>query len=614
MKRLLARLNGLAAVALWVGNAVSADIRPLALHPANPHYFEFRGRPAILIGSGEHYGAVLNREFDYSTYLNELRARRLNHTRLFSGTYREVPGSFNITDNTLAPRPEYFLSPWARSSVSGEFTGGNKFDLTRWDTAYFERLKSFIRLAGQYGIVVELSLFCPLYDEALWQVSPMNATNNINGIGNCPRNEVFALKHPNLLAAQQAVVRKFVAELNGFDNLYYEVCNEPWMGGVTTEWQNEIIATIVAAQAALPNQHLIGLNPQGLNLRNPHPAVSIFNYHHSDSAEPVLRNYELNKVIGDNETGFRGSSNFVYRSEAWDCLLAGGALFSHLDYSFSTRHPAGTLREYTSPGGGNAELRSQFRVLKEFIHGFDFLRMKPEFGLVAAMDPPGAVVVQALAEKGRAYALYARRRTEVDRVTVRWKGSLTSRQSGRFNLYTISRDAVRLWLNDQLLIENTRRSELTESRGEVELQAGVPAKIRLEYYETGSNSVAKLLWSGPGVEKTVIPAASLKSAGSSGPGLTGEYFEERRMRQLAMTRVDPVIDFEWAADGPFPPVAAGSSVHLTLNLEPGRYQVDWIDPITGKRIRRERINASSNAVTFTSPPLNEDVAMKITRR
>ncbi len=38
---------------------------PLSLHPENPHYFLFRGKPTVLIGSTEHYGAVLNKDFDY---------------------------------------------------------------------------------------------------------------------------------------------------------------------------------------------------------------------------------------------------------------------------------------------------------------------------------------------------------------------------------------------------------------------------------------------------------------------------------------------------------------------------------------------------------------------
>ena len=99
--------------------------RPLSLLPANPHYFLFRGKPTVLITSGEHYGAVLNRDFDYVRYLDELQANGLNHTRTFAGTYREVAGSFGITDNTLAPLPNRYSCPWARSSTPGYFDGGN---------------------------------------------------------------------------------------------------------------------------------------------------------------------------------------------------------------------------------------------------------------------------------------------------------------------------------------------------------------------------------------------------------------------------------------------------------------------------------------------------------
>jgi hypothetical protein len=39
--------------------------QPISLHPQNPHYFLFKGKPTILITSAEHYGAVLNADFDY---------------------------------------------------------------------------------------------------------------------------------------------------------------------------------------------------------------------------------------------------------------------------------------------------------------------------------------------------------------------------------------------------------------------------------------------------------------------------------------------------------------------------------------------------------------------
>ena len=64
------------------------------------------------------------------------------------------------------------------------------------DADYFRRLKEFVAEPGKRGIVVEYVLFCPFYDERLWAVSPMNAANNVNGVGRLPRTEVYTLKHP----------------------------------------------------------------------------------------------------------------------------------------------------------------------------------------------------------------------------------------------------------------------------------------------------------------------------------------------------------------------------------------------------------------------------------
>ena len=224
--------------------APAEGAEPIALHPENPRYFIFRGVPAFLITSGEHYGAVLNRDFDYAPYLDELAARRFNLTRLFSGTYREVPGSFQIASNTLAPTAGRYLAPWARSNVSGAADGGNKFDLTSWDTAYFDRLRHFVAAAGHRGIVVEFVLFCPFYEEDLWRINPMNGQNNINGLGGMPRTEVFTLRHPAMVATHESLVRKLVTELRRFDNVYYEICNEPYFGGVTLDWQRRIASVI----------------------------------------------------------------------------------------------------------------------------------------------------------------------------------------------------------------------------------------------------------------------------------------------------------------------------------------------------------------------------------
>ncbi|HTU92455.1 MAG TPA: cellulase family glycosylhydrolase [Gemmataceae bacterium] len=398
--------------------ALAAD-KPIALHPDNPHYFLLRGKPAVLVTSGEHYGAVLNRDFDYVSYLNELQTRKFNLTRTFSGVYREVPGSFGIVDNTLAPAQGRYLCPWARSDTPGGGDGGNKFDLTKWDADYFARLKDFVAEAGKRGIVVELSLFCTIYDDKLWAVNPMNAANNVQGDGKVGRLDVYALKDKALTAAQETLVRKLAAELKDCDNLYYEVCNEPYFGGVTRQWTDRIIAVLRDAEKSFPAPHLIAQNIANgsQKIEKPNPHVSIFNFHYATPPDSVAVNARLRKVIGDDETGFRGTSDLPYRTEAWDFLLAGGGVYSNLDYSFSCKHPGGTAKVTTSPGGGGPRLRKQLQFLKEFMDGLDFVSMRPDNsvikgGFITAPltgNPPQAkATARALVAPGRSYAIYVR--------------------------------------------------------------------------------------------------------------------------------------------------------------------------------------------------------------
>ena len=387
--------------------------RPLALHPDNPHYFLFRGKPTILVTSGEHYGAVLNADFDYVQYLDTLQASGLNLTRTFTGgTYVEPPGAFKIKDNTLAPANGRYLPPWARSDQPGYAGGGNKFDLARWNDDYFRRLKDFVAQAGERGVIVEVNLFCPFYEEAQWRLSPLQPSNNVNGMGsNVARTDVYTLdKSGSLLNLQEKLVRKVVAELREFDNIYYEICNEPYFGGVTLAWQHHIADVLVDAEKALPNHHLISQNVANgsIKVEKPHPAVSIFNFHYAAPPDTVQLNYGLNKVIGDNETGFVGVTDAPYRMEGWDFLIAGGGLFNNLDYSFTVGKEDGSaVPANPTPGGGSPSLRKQLRFLKDFLEDLDFVKMKPDNSIFLG-EPPAGMTMRALLQPGEAYVIYLR--------------------------------------------------------------------------------------------------------------------------------------------------------------------------------------------------------------
>jgi hypothetical protein len=427
-----------------ISSGAGVFAEPLALHPENPHYFLFRGKPTIIITSGEHYGAVLNLDFDYKKYLETLAADGLNCTRTFSGAYVEPQGAFNIARNTLAPGRDKFITPWARSSSPGYPNGGNKFDLSKWDQKYFARLKDFLAEADKSGVIVEMNLFCPFYEESQWKLSPQNAANNINNVGNVPRTNVYTLdKHGGLLAIHEAMTRKIVAELNQFDNLYYEICNEPYFGGVTLDWQHRIAEVIAETEKSLPKKHLISRNVANgsAKIDKTHPAVNLYNFHYASPPDTVALNYHLNKPIGDNETGFRGTNDLPYRVEAWAFVLNGGALYNNLDYSFVAGHEDGAfVYPASQPGGGNPTFRKQLRVLRDFSYGFDFLRMRPAAGLIKSGVP----------ETSRAYAL-------AETMTVHPVSS-TVREG------TVYYRAAALYLAPKLKDKNPSPADFTEDR------------------------------------------------------------------------------------------------------------------------------------------------------
>lgn len=367
---------------------------PIKLHPDNGHYFLFRSRPTVLITSGEHFGAVINGDFDYIAYLDELKSKNLNYTRAFIGPYHENDGWVNMQGNTLGPSRSSVVLPWVKS--------GDKYDLTAWNDTFFSRLKDFVNQAGSRGIVIELSLFCPYYDDEVWGNSPFNPANTIQGYS-AFRNDVFRLDAGELLSVEEAYVRKVITELNGYDNIFYEVMNEPYVVGIGSDWEHHIISIITDTERSLPNKHLISQNIANGSapISNPHPATSIFNFHYANPPEAVAENYSLNKVIGDDETGFNGTDNEPYRKEGWNFIMAGGGLFNNLDFSFTTHNPTGDADIPSgTPGGGGADIRQSMGALQSFISGVDFVHMVPDNSVITSGSG------RALVKPGEAYLIY----------------------------------------------------------------------------------------------------------------------------------------------------------------------------------------------------------------
>jgi hypothetical protein len=406
---------------------------PISLHPKNPHYFLFRGKATALITSGEHYGAVMNADFDYHKYLATLAADGLNYTRLFPGSYVEVPGqSFGIQRNDIAPAQGRLIAPWARGATPGYAGGGNKFDLDRWDEGYFRRLHDFLAEASKRGVVVEISLFSSTYGEMQWRLSPLNPDNNVNGTEISDWKKVNTLENGNILLYQERYARKLVSEANSFDNVIFEIQNEPFadrplVAGVVNPylfppnrtqfpnsieladevsiaWQTRVAQWISTEEATLPNRHLIAQNycDFGLPVRELIPGVSIVNFHYA-FPETASSNYGLGKIVGYDETGFLGQEDEGYRRQAWNFMLSGGGVFDALDYSFSVGHEDGTDIKPNGPGGGSPTFRQQLGILSTFLGRFSVVDLAPDTHTV---ERAGGSYARVLSRPGHEYAMY----------------------------------------------------------------------------------------------------------------------------------------------------------------------------------------------------------------
>ena len=133
---------------------------PVRVYPENPHYMMYMGKPILLVTSDEHYGAVVNTEFDYVAFLNKLSSKGFNFTRIYPGSYIEVENAF-LNGNVLGVRNGKQILPWAKTNVPGAspVQGGYKYDLDKWNEEYFERLRDFCKQASSRGIIVEICFF-----------------------------------------------------------------------------------------------------------------------------------------------------------------------------------------------------------------------------------------------------------------------------------------------------------------------------------------------------------------------------------------------------------------------------------------------------------------------
>lgn len=97
-----------------------------------------------------------------------------------------------------------------------------------------------------------------------------------------------------------------------------------------------------------------------------------------------------------------------------------------------------------------------------------------------------------------------------DTFSIRWSGLITPPASATYTFVVLADDGVRLWINNQLLIDRWADQGLTRRTAQVSLTGGQAYPIRLEYYNRDPRGAVKLRWSRPGQSATLVPPSAFK--------------------------------------------------------------------------------------------------------
>ncbi|MCX7885757.1 MAG: FG-GAP-like repeat-containing protein [Verrucomicrobiae bacterium] len=242
---------------------------PLRVHPKNPRYFADGNGKAVYLTGSHTWNNFKDMgptdpppRFDYDAYLDFLQKHNHNFIRLWTWELTKFDYDGRIS------YAEHF--PWPRTGPGTALDGKPKFDLSKFDAAYFDRLRERVEAAARRGIYVAVMLFeghglRESRPPCRWDGHPFNAANNINGINGDPDGdgrgiEVHTLQVPAVTAVQEAYVRKVIETLNDLDNVLYEIANEA--GAYSTEWQYHFIRFIHAEEKRLRKQHPVGMTFQ----------------------------------------------------------------------------------------------------------------------------------------------------------------------------------------------------------------------------------------------------------------------------------------------------------------------------------------------------------------
>jgi len=360
----------------------------LAVSRRHPAYFEDAAGQAVLLVGDYTWGTFSDTDYDFVRMFDALKAAGLNFARVWVWWgCEEFPQTIGRLNRV----------PYVRPGPGLGNDGRLKYDLGRFDPAFFAHLRDVCAAARDRGIFLQLTLFDAwmIKHADLWKLHAFQRDNNISGVdgdlgdtgvGTDGEKGFCSLGNPGAMAAQKAFTSHVVDAVNEFPNILFEIANENYYN---EKWELTLCEFIHELEKGEPRQHLT----MPLDVPN-HDYGGIKTYDLNELHSALLGARALGKPLIFDTDGIGNPDDATVRKAAWTAFTSGG----NIDYLDDSLQP-GPEFHGDEEGSKRADLRRQLGHLASVTRLVRFWEMAPGDDMVRG----GRAFVLASADEVVAY-------------------------------------------------------------------------------------------------------------------------------------------------------------------------------------------------------------------
>lgn len=206
----------------------------------------------------------------------------------------------------------------------------------------------------------------------------------------------------------------------------------------------------------------------------------------------------------DNEAGYR-----IERSTAGGAFEIIAVLAANANSYKETNLQASTLYAYRVTvfgGGGAASSNEEIATTAVAGTGLMATYYKSKYFIGGSISRTDAMVNFNWGEGSPDASI------SQNTFSVRWEGQIEARYNETYTFKTVTDDGVKVWINDQLLIDDFQGNGRRTNTANITLEADKKYAIKIEYFENSGIAMAHLYWSSPAQAEEIVPQSQLYPA------------------------------------------------------------------------------------------------------